>query len=90
MAARIERSGKEHGLQVRVTRAGSIMEVHIDGRAEAIDPARRALHLSLLLNGVFAAPRGMLNLSTAMIDEQVERVIGAYALAFDRLRQSDL
>jgi glutamate-1-semialdehyde 2,1-aminomutase len=90
MAGRIERSGKERGLPVRVTRAGSIMEVHIDGRPEIIDPARRALHLSLLLSGVFAAPRGMLNLSTVMTDELVERVIEAYAHAFDRLRQSDL
>ena len=56
--------------------SGSIMQV------DAPNPA--ALHLALLVQGVYAAPRGMLNLSTAMTDEQLEAVADAYARALSR------
>jgi glutamate-1-semialdehyde 2,1-aminomutase len=61
-----------------VRRSGSIMQV------DAPDPA--ALHLGLLLEGVYAAPRGMLNLSTAMTDEHLESVALAYERALSRAR----
>ena len=59
-----------------VRRSGSIMQV------DAPDSAR--LHLALLVDGVYAAPRGMLNLSTAVTDEQLETVATAYARALAR------
>lgn len=70
LAGRLESAG---GV---VRRSGSIM--HVD----APDPA--ALHLALLVEGVYAAPRGMLNLSTAITDEQLETVASAYARALAR------
>lgn len=63
-------------IPISVRRSGSIM--HVD----APDPA--ALHLALLLEGVFAAPRGMLNLSTAMTDDDCEAVAEAYGRAIAR------
>ena len=67
LASRIERAG------LVVRRSGSIMQV------DSPDPA--ALHLALLVEGVCAAPRGMLNLSTAMAEEDLETVAEAYARA---------
>jgi glutamate-1-semialdehyde 2,1-aminomutase len=59
-----------------VRRSGSIM--HVD----SAEPA--TLHLALLLEGVFAAPRGMLNLSTAMTDDHCDAVAEAYGRAVAR------
>jgi glutamate-1-semialdehyde 2,1-aminomutase len=59
-----------------VRRSGSIMQ------ADAPDPA--ALHLALLVEGVYAAPRGMLNLSTVTADHELDRVGEAYARALSR------
>jgi glutamate-1-semialdehyde 2,1-aminomutase len=70
LAARISTAGAE------VRRSGSIMQVG------SPDPAR--LHLALLVEGVYAAPRGMLNLSTVMTDAQLETVAEAYARALAR------
>jgi glutamate-1-semialdehyde 2,1-aminomutase len=75
-AAELARQLAAAGAVVR--RSGSIMQV------DAPDPA--ALHLALLVEGVFAAPRGMLNLSTAMTDEHLATVAGAYARALSRAR----
>jgi glutamate-1-semialdehyde 2,1-aminomutase len=70
LAARIERTG------FVVRRSGSIMQV------VSSDPT--ALHLALLVEGVYAAPRGMLNLSTVTRDEHLEAIAEAYSEA--RLR----
>jgi glutamate-1-semialdehyde 2,1-aminomutase len=45
-----------------------------------------ALHLALLLEGVYTAPRGMLDLSTAIGDDLLARVANGYAAAFGRIR----
>jgi glutamate-1-semialdehyde 2,1-aminomutase len=82
LATRIDGLASARDLPVYVTRAGSIMHVHV---SPSEDSVRRALHLSLLLSGVYPAPRGMLNLSTAITDEQLERVVNAYDQAFDHI-----
>jgi glutamate-1-semialdehyde 2,1-aminomutase len=94
LADRIEAAAARAGIPVRVTRAGSILHVHLaertPGSAEEADavPAAwaSALHLALLLEGVYAAPRGMLNLSTAIGDDLLTRVEDGYARAFGRIR----
>ena len=40
------------------------------------------LHLALLLEGVYAAPRGMLNMSTVLDDDQLDAVAARYENAF--------
>jgi glutamate-1-semialdehyde 2,1-aminomutase len=73
-AAELEARFAAAGAAVR--RSGSIMQV------DAPDPA--ALHLALLVGGLYAAPRGMLNLSTAMTDQHLERICVAYGSALSR------
>jgi glutamate-1-semialdehyde 2,1-aminomutase len=81
LAGRIEAEGAAAGVRVHVRRSGSIMHVHLaDGDSPEL------LHLSLLLEGVYAAPRGMLNLSTAMSEEHCAAVASGYARAFARMR----
>ena len=94
MAARLQdditRAGKQAGLDVTVTRAGSIMHVHFlgdpPGDYEAAERADRRpaalLHLALLNHGVYTAPRGMLNLSTALSDGDLDAAAEAYERAF--------
>lgn len=93
LATSIEAAGARVGLPVTVTRFGSIMQMHFlaTAPANAAEASRApaaltpALHLALLVEGVFAAPRGMLNLSTVLSDAQVDAVAGAYERAFARV-----
>jgi glutamate-1-semialdehyde 2,1-aminomutase len=94
LAGRIEAAAARAAVPARVTRAGSILQVHLTGRApaaaeeaEAVPAAwSSALHLALLLEGIYAAPRGMLNLSTAIGEDLLARVADGYARAFLRIR----
>jgi glutamate-1-semialdehyde 2,1-aminomutase len=80
IATGIQRVGRLAGCPVSVTRAGSIMHVHLPA------PRRPAeLHLALLVEGVYAAPRGMLNLSTALDPEDCADLIDGYGRALERL-----
>jgi glutamate-1-semialdehyde 2,1-aminomutase len=94
LSSRIEAAAARAGIPARVTRAGSIMHVHLADRtptsaeqADAVPVAwASALHLALLLEGVYAAPRGMLDLSTAIGDDLLARIANGYAAAFGRIR----
>jgi glutamate-1-semialdehyde 2,1-aminomutase len=76
---------------VAVTRAGSIMNVYPQRAPLSADDAARpqtfhgALHLALLLEGIYATPRGMINLSTALSDADLSEVASGYARAFGRI-----
>ena len=93
LALEIERAGRDADCPVSVTRAGSIMHVHLGPAAPTAaaaarglaDPATAALHLLLLEEGVYVAPRGMLNLSTAMVDDDIRRIASAYGAALTEL-----
>ena len=94
LADQIETAASRAQVPATVTRAGSVLHVHLlscrPGTAEAADAAptawASALHLALLLEGVYAAPRGMLNLSTALDDSLLARAAAGYAGAFLRIR----
>ncbi|MDX3191222.1 aminotransferase class III-fold pyridoxal phosphate-dependent enzyme [Streptomyces sp. MN03-5084-2B] len=80
LADRIGAASVAAGVAAEVTRAGSILNVHFD------NPAHWApMHLALLLEGVYAAPRGMANLSTALTEADLRDVADAYARAFARV-----
>ena len=64
-----------------MTRAGSIMNVHLREPAQLAD-----LHIALLLNGVYTTPRGMINLSTALSPGDLDDIAAAYATAFTMIR----
>jgi glutamate-1-semialdehyde 2,1-aminomutase len=93
LAGAIESAGRRAGVPCCVTRAGSILHVHLldraprDAAAAALaDPQQAAmLHLLLLEHGVYAAPRGMLNLSTAMSADDLSTVAAAYDQALAAL-----
>lgn len=96
VAGQIEAAAARAGVPAAVTQAGSILQVHLvgsaPGSAEAADAApaewAAALHLALMLENVYSAPRGMLNLSTALAADNglLERVADGYGRAFLRIR----
>ncbi|HEY3879267.1 MAG TPA: aminotransferase class III-fold pyridoxal phosphate-dependent enzyme [Trebonia sp.] len=79
--ARIAAGASAAGVAAEVTRAGSIMNVHLRDPGQLAD-----LHLALLLNGVYTTPRGMINLSTALSPGDLDDIAAAYATAFTRIR----
>jgi glutamate-1-semialdehyde 2,1-aminomutase len=94
LAGQIEAAARRIGIPACVTHAGSVMHVHLLNRRPVTyeqataSPAAwgSALHLALLLEGIYTAPRGMLNLSTALDDDLLARVADGYAKAFERIR----
>lgn len=96
VASGIESAAAQAGVPVVVSRAGSIMQVHLRSEhpTSAVAPGRlerralSTLHLALLLENVYAAPRGMLNLSTAMNDEHIARIRSGYERAFVHARDA--
>ncbi|WP_210570237.1 aspartate aminotransferase family protein [Streptomyces sp. GESEQ-4] len=87
------------GIPATVTRAGSILNVHFtptapvdaeQARRAAATPLLSALHLALLLDGVYTTPRGMINLSTALGTNDLDRAARAYAHAFQRLAEAEV
>jgi glutamate-1-semialdehyde 2,1-aminomutase len=70
------------GVAAEVSRAGSIMNVHLGDSGQVAD-----LHLALLLNGVYTTPRGMINLSTALSPGDLGDIAAAYAIAFTQIRR---
>jgi glutamate-1-semialdehyde 2,1-aminomutase len=95
LAGEIAAVGRSRGLPVSVTRAGSIMHVHFLADAPTDAAAARlgdralnsALHRALLTEGVYTAPRGMLNLSTALTDDDLDHVRSAYDHALASVAQ---
>jgi glutamate-1-semialdehyde 2,1-aminomutase len=83
LAERILAGAAAAGLPAEVTRAGSIMNVHLDGPAQLAN-----LHLALLLEGVYTTPRGMINLSTALSPADLDEVGLAYERACAAVRSS--
>ena len=94
LAAQVEAAASRAAIPCSVTRAGSILHVHLLGSAPASAAAAdavpaawmSALHLALLLEGIYTAPRGMLGLSTALDEGLLARVADGYARAFLRIR----
>jgi glutamate-1-semialdehyde 2,1-aminomutase len=82
-----------HGLPGVTTGYGSMIGLHlVDGQvrnyrdgAGAHATFKRALHLALLLEGVFAAPRLMFCMSTPMTIETVDDVTARFGRALDRV-----
>ena len=73
------------GVPLVATGLGSLVNLHFtagpvtDYRSAAVGntEALRLLHLALLNRGIFAAPRGMFNISTPMTEADVDRALAA-------------
>lgn len=92
LAAGIERVASSAGVTASASAAGSILQVHPAQRPLPLDDQTpdqaaqtRALHMALLLEGIYTTPRGMVNLSTAIDDAELQRIIDGYGRAFARL-----
>ncbi len=88
LAAALDEALEGNGLDARVTNVGSLVHVHV-GATDDIESFKDVdlhseplseLHVAALAEGIYFAPRGMLNVSTPM-DEQV---IADAAEAFGR------
>lgn len=90
LAEDIEAAAVRTGVPACVTRSGSILHVHLTPehplRAAGETAIARQLHLALLLEGIYTAPRGMLNLSTAVTDADSSRVRTGYEAALRRIQ----
>jgi glutamate-1-semialdehyde 2,1-aminomutase len=76
---------EEESITGQVTGAGSYYNIHfspmevVDYRSAQGTPGglRELLHIALLNNGIFMAPRGMFNMSTVMTQKEVSAFIEA-------------
>jgi glutamate-1-semialdehyde 2,1-aminomutase len=64
----VDALGRELGIAVRATGVGSLLNVHVEERQEL-------LHLALLNEGLFLAPRGLMSISTPMDEPLVDDVL---------------
>jgi glutamate-1-semialdehyde 2,1-aminomutase len=94
MAEAVNGMVSKAGLTGCVTGYGSIFNVHL-GIAEARlgadvvaedGDALQLLHLALILEGVFASPRGMMNISTAFSDDDVDTALARIERAIARVK----
>ena len=84
-----------HGLLGPVTVCGSLLHLHLEAAEEIrtfedvnLESEQLArLHLACLDEGVYFAPRGVLNISTAMNRESVAETLAAFERAAARVEQ---
>ncbi len=84
-----------HGLSGPVTVCGSLLHLHFESAEEIrtfedvnLDSELLArLHLACLDEGVYFAPRGVLNVSTAMDEEKIGLVVESFERAAQRVEQ---
>ena len=86
MADGIVAAGAAVGLGIEISRIGSLLNVYI-GSPPAPGPERTdgetiaLAHLAMLDHGVFAAPRGMMALSTVLDDEVADEALAGIGAA---------
>lgn len=93
LRAGLEAAGRAAGAPVVATGLGSLVNLHLTDQpvtdyraAVAADPEElRLLHLALLDRGIFAAPRGMFNISTPMTEADIDRAVEAVQAALTEL-----
>lgn len=91
LAMLIADAGHEAGIPISVARSGSVLNVYRGelpasaSEAAAQPDFHAALHLALMLEGIYTSTRGMINLSTAIDDSVVAGLGRGYASAFARL-----
>lgn len=78
---------KRSSLPISITKAGSLLNLHFaDNKTPNYSSDYRSLgqvlHLDLLNKGVYIAPRGSLNISTAMSENEINIAIQAFSESF--------
>jgi glutamate-1-semialdehyde 2,1-aminomutase len=96
LAAGLRDAIATHGLVGTVTRCGSLLHLHF-GAAARIQtfadvnlgsPILAAVHLAALEEGLYFAPRGLMNISTAVTPAVVEEAVERFARAAGRVGAS--
>lgn len=89
---RLQTVGEDTSLPIQITGEGSLFQIHfteepvVDTRSSTAGSTRtRELFLTMRLDGVFLAPRGMGNLSTPMDDDAEDAFVEAFRAAIPRL-----
>ncbi len=81
-------------LPVSVARNGSLMHVHYTKEVpydytstkSPHNAMNKIVHMELLNRGIFIAPRGSMNLSTVMTEDDIKKTISAFEEVFDRIK----
>ncbi len=81
------------GLPISVARSGSMLHIHFTPQVPydyqsslgAYKGYNRLLHLMLLNEGVFIAPRGSMNISTVMTEADIRTAVEAYGRVFHEM-----
>ena len=85
---------KKYNLPVSVACAGSLMHIHFTKNVPTdyastknkYSDYNKLLHIMLLEKGIFAAPRGSMNISTVMTHEDIQRAVMAYDEVFNEIK----
>jgi glutamate-1-semialdehyde 2,1-aminomutase len=96
LADGVRRSIELHGVDACVTHDGSLVQVHFERRSpprtgtelRPRSPALARYHLAALAEGVYIAPRGELNVTTAMDEAIVDEAIVCLDAAMARSRET--
>jgi glutamate-1-semialdehyde 2,1-aminomutase len=97
LAEGLRRGFRSAGVDGGVTAYGSFLHLHFDSPASIrsfddvnlASPGLARMHRACLNEGVYLAPRGMLNLSTAMDDGVVDELVERMTRAAARVAQTD-
>jgi glutamate-1-semialdehyde 2,1-aminomutase len=97
LADRLRNQLASAGLTAVVTNVGSLLQLHFDADREPSkwsevnigSPLASQFHRSALEEGVFLAPRGLVNISTAMDDDIVEDIAERLRTAAERVASAD-
>jgi len=93
LAAGLREAMAGSGLPGQVTRCGSLLHLHFDAEAEPRaftdlalgSPTLAQMHLACMEEGLFIAPRGLMNTSTAMDEAVIDEAVARFARAAARV-----
>lgn len=77
LAKRLTEAASDRNADMRVEAVGSLLHVHTS--------AMKAFHRACLTEGLYIAPRGSMNLSTAMNESVVEETVASWKRALDSI-----
>jgi glutamate-1-semialdehyde 2,1-aminomutase len=93
LRAEMRQASSSAGIATQVTGMGSLVAVHFtDSEVHDYRSARMnkgvlsAMHLSLLNQGIFAAPRGDFYISTPMSEHEIDGAVQAFRALLDQMR----
>lgn len=93
----IQAAAESVSIRENTTRAGSLLYLHwsekpIVSASDVVSWKKRAgdlprlVHMEMLNRGVFTANRGLMNVSTAMTEDEIDAVVHAFAGTLSRLK----